>query len=127
MVSLRDDRPNASPDIVDSGLAVACVLPPIDRAGRRVSVQDLLQHATRWTECEDGMLMEFPGGDETARALFEFVLAERRCCPHFTYELGFAPDHQRVTVRLRAAGAKLAALKAIYGGLVSAARERAGA
>ncbi len=72
------------------------------------------------------MLVEFPGADDTARALIEFVLAERRCCPHFTYELGFAPDHQRVTLRLRAGGANLAALRTIYGSLAGAARDHAG-
>ena len=126
MAPLPDDRADASPDIVDSALAAACLLPPIDRASRRISLQELLQHATRWTECKDGMLVEFPGADETARALVDFVLAERRCCPHFTYELGFAPAHQRVTLRLRSGAAKLAALKAIYGGIVDAAGDHAG-
>ena len=64
------------------------------------------------------MLLEFPEAEEIARTLLDFVLAERRCCPHFTYELCFVPDHRGITLRMRASGAYLTSLKALYRELV---------
>jgi hypothetical protein len=107
--------PSESPsDSADSALALVCTLPPVGRHGRRATVQRLLAQATGWAGHEDGLLLEFPGAQAIARTLIEFVLAERECCPHFTYELAFAPDHRRVTLRLRASGAYVASLKAVY-------------
>lgn len=117
MTPAGNDPSDSPSDGVDSALALVCALPPLDRGGRRVSVQYLLERATGWAGHEDGVLLEFPGAEAIARTLLDFVLAERRCCPHFTYELAFAPDHQRVTLRLRATGAYLAPLQAMYGGL----------
>jgi hypothetical protein len=95
-------------------LALVCVLAPLDRATRLTSVRDVLGQATGRADQHDGVLLEFPEGEAIARTLLEFVLTERRCCPHFTYELGFVPDHQGVTLRMRAAGAYLTPLKALY-------------
>lgn len=117
MTPAGNDTSDSPSDAVDSALALVCTLPPLDREGRRVSVQYLLERATGCAGHEDGVLLEFPGADAIARTLLEFVLAERQCCPHFTYELAFAPDHRRVTLRLRASGAYVAPLTAMYGGL----------
>lgn len=61
---------------------------------------------------DDGVIVEFPNDDATARTLLEFVLAERRCCAFFGYEIGFSP---RLTLRLRASGEYVSPLKAMYG------------
>gem|GEM_PF-2457110 len=121
MTPPRDTPADPSNDDVEAALALVCTLPPLDREGRRVSVGYLLARATGWEEHLDGVLLEFPDADETVRALLDFVLAERQCCPHFTYEVLFVPSHERVTVRLRASGAYVAPLKAMYGEL---ARDR---
>jgi hypothetical protein len=105
---------NHSEPSADDALALVCVLAPLDRASRLGVVRHVLERATGWTEQNDGVLLEFPEADEISRMLLDFVLAERRCCPHFTYELCFAPDQRRVTVRMRASGAYLVPLKAMY-------------
>lgn len=82
--------------------------------GRLPEVKTLLGRATDRRATDDGVILEFAGDDATARTVLDFVLAERRCCAQFTYEISFAPPHERVTLRLRAAGLYLAALKALF-------------
>jgi hypothetical protein len=78
---------------------------------RLPEVRQILKVATARRSTDDGVIIEFPDDDATARILLEYVLAERRCCAHFSYEIAFAPT---LTLRLRAAGLYLLALKAIY-------------
>jgi hypothetical protein len=105
---------NLSEPTADGAMALVCVLAPPDRATRLGTVRHVLERATGWTEQNDGVLLEFPEAEEISRMLLDFVLAERRCCPHFTYELCFAPDQRRVTLRMRASGAYLTPLIALY-------------
>ncbi len=114
MTSSREEMAGPGAGAANAELAFVCVLAPLDRATRLTSVRDILGQATGWVEQHDGVLLEFPEGEGIVRTLFEFVLTERRCCPHFTYELGFVPDHQGVTLRWRASGAYLTPLKALY-------------
>jgi hypothetical protein len=110
----RDDMCDPSVGAADAALALVCVLAPLDRATRLTSVRGVFGHATRWAEQQDGVLLEFPEGEGIVRTLLDFVLSERRCCPHFTYELGFVPDHRGVTLRMRASGVYLVPLTALY-------------
>jgi hypothetical protein len=80
--------------------------------GRAPEVKSILSKATGRRTTDDGVIVEFPNDDATARAVLEFVLAERRCCAFFSYELGFSPG---LTLRLRASGMYLRPLKAMYG------------
>jgi hypothetical protein len=82
--------------------------------GRVPEVKTLLARATARRAADDGVIIEFPGDDATARTVLEFVLAERRCCARFTYEISFAPPNEQLTLSLRAAGPYLPALKAIF-------------
>jgi hypothetical protein len=52
--------------------------------------------------------------EEIARSLLEFVLFERTCCKSFSYELGFVPPHNQVTLRMRASAEQVEALRALY-------------
>lgn len=79
--------------------------------GRLPEVKNILSKATGRRQTDDGVIIEFPNDDTTARNLFEFVLAERNCCAHFTYEVTFAP---KLTLRLRASGLYLVPLKTMY-------------
>jgi hypothetical protein len=79
--------------------------------GRLPEVRNILGKATGRRQTDDGVIIEFPTDDATARTLLEFVLAERRCCAHFTYEIGFSPE---LTLRLRASGLYLVPLKMMY-------------
>ena len=80
--------------------------------GRLPEVRTILSKATGQRATDDGVIVEFPDDDATARTLLEFVLAERRCCAFFGYEIGFSPG---LTLRLRASGVYLAPLRLMYG------------
>jgi len=80
--------------------------------GRAPEVRNILSKATGRRQTDDGVIVEFSNDDATARTVLEFVLAERRCCAFFSYEIGFSP---RLTLRLRASGMYLQPLKAMYG------------
>ena len=80
--------------------------------GRAPEVKTVLSKATGRHITDDGVIVEFPDDDATARTVLEFVLAERRCCAFFGYELAFS---RGLTLRLRASGMYLLPLKAMYG------------
>lgn len=117
MARTPDPTSESSATGVDAALALVCNLSPIDREGRRVGIQYLLERASICRDHADGVALEFPHTDEVARALLDFVLAERQCCTRFAYELGFAPPHAAVTLRVRASGESVKPLKDLYRGL----------
>jgi hypothetical protein len=95
-------------------LALVCALPEGDRAQRRVEIQALLHKRTALTLHPDGVELQWAFSEETARSLLDFILFERTCCQTFTYELGFAPPHDQVALRMRASAEQVAALQALY-------------
>ncbi len=121
MTSAREDMTEPSAGAADAALAFVCVLAPVDRESRLASVRTVFERANRCAGEQDGVLLEFPEADEIARTLLDFVLAERRCCPHFTYELCFVPEQLGITLRMRASGAYLTPLKTLYRELVRGA------
>ncbi len=95
-------------------MGLVCELPEGDRAQRRVEVQTLLHKRTTFTRHPDGVELVWGFSEEIARSLIEFVLFERTCCKSFSYELGFAPPHNQVTLRMRASAEQVEALQALY-------------
>lgn len=79
--------------------------------GRAPEVRNILSKSTGRRQTEDGVIVEFPNDDATARTLLEFVLAERQCCAQFTYEIGFSPG---LTLKLSASGMYRIPLKMMY-------------
>ncbi len=88
------------PDATAVAAALACTLSPegIDR--RRVAAADVFGRALRVHELEDGVRLEYAGGDEVARQLLDFVLFERHCCAQLSYALRFEPDHETVMLEI---------------------------
>jgi hypothetical protein len=82
--------------------------------GRRAEVRDLIRSALGRHDTDDSVMFDFATDDHTARTILEFVVAERRCCAHFTYEIAFAPQNERLSLRVGATGDYLVALKAMY-------------
>jgi hypothetical protein len=95
-------------------MALVCALPEGDRAQRRIEIQTLLQKRTAFTLHPDGVELEWGFSEETARSLLDFILFERSCCQTFSYELRFAPPHNRVALRMRASAEQVEALQALY-------------
>ena len=80
---------------------IACNLPSVDFRRRVEEVKQLFENAEAAKELEDGFSFEFPGDDDSAQRLLEFVKAERRCCPFLELELAFEPNRGPIRLRLR--------------------------
>ena len=80
---------------------IACNLTGNDYDTRSDEVKNIFQGVEQTLELDDGYAFRFPGGDASAARLLEFTLAERRCCPFFTFELAFEPHEGPIWLRLR--------------------------
>ena len=80
---------------------IACNLSDTARAERGDEVSSLFQEAEHVLELHDGYAFRFPASDASAAKLLEFTLAERRCCPFFTFEFAFEPNEGPLWLRLR--------------------------
>ncbi|HET7271251.1 MAG TPA: hypothetical protein VFI90_09195 [Rubrobacter sp.] len=58
---------------------------------RLEAVRGLLDRSRLVGELEDGYEFAFPGDAAWAMRLTGFIVAERSCCPFFTFELVFGP------------------------------------
>ena len=105
---MRDDTATGGPE---SPLALSCRLPEGEAGPRRVEVGELFAQAIGRRATDDGVELDYPGDDATARGLLDFVLFERRCCVEVTYQLIFKPDHSLVRLRLSGPGPLAAAVR----------------
>jgi hypothetical protein len=80
---------------------IACNLTGEALAERGDEVRPLFNEVEQVRELADGYAFRFAGSEETASRLLEFTLAERRCCPFFTFELAFEPNEGPIWLRLR--------------------------
>lgn len=89
-----------------ANIPLACTLSADERRARGQEIGELFGRATGREELPDGYAVAFPGGDETAHALLTFVIAERACCPFFTFELSFPSPHAEIWLRIRGEAAE---------------------
>ena len=83
-------------------LPIACSLEEPEQIKRREELsQDLFKGCEHVEELADGYAFRYPGSEEWATRLTEFILFERRCCPFFIFELVFEPNHGPIWLRLR--------------------------
>ena len=82
-------------------IPVACSLTEAELEVRGDENADLFAHARAAEELADGYRFAFPADDDGVPALLRFILAERACCPFFTFELQFPSPHQVVWVAIR--------------------------
>lgn len=70
-------------------------------------MESLVAAAQKLDELPDGYALSYPASDAWATKLFEFVVAERQCCPFLTFELIFESNGGGIRLHLRgAAGVK---------------------
>jgi hypothetical protein len=81
--------------------ALACSLTQGELELREQDVATLFAQATGTRELPDGYALAFPTGADTAHRLLDFIIAERACCPFFTFELTFAAPHEAIWLSLR--------------------------
>ena len=93
----------SSDDSVDlSGdAALACSLSAAELQVRSEVNESLFAHAQGVQELPDGYRFAFLAEADTGRNLMQFILAERACCPFFTFELTFPSPHQAIYLTVR--------------------------
>jgi hypothetical protein len=82
-------------------IPVACSLTETELEVRGDENAELFAHARAVEELADGYRFSFPADDDGIPALVRFILAERACCPFFTFEVQFPSPHQVVWMAVR--------------------------
>ena len=87
---------------IELDIPIACTLPTSDLAQRLDNtIIALFQQADGRQELEDGYRFRFPGTDEWADQLLDFVKFERNCCAFFAFDLAFEPNRGPIWLALR--------------------------
>ncbi len=82
-------------------LPLACSLTAPELRQRGAEITVLADQCTGVEELADGYALVFAADAGTARALFDFVLAERECCPFFTFTLRLPSPHQALWLNIQ--------------------------
>ncbi len=80
---------------------LACSLTAAELCVRGEENASLFARAHSTQELPDGCRFAFPAAADEARNLLQFVLAERACCPFFTFELTFPSPHHTIYLTVR--------------------------
>ena len=99
---------------------IACTLTGAGLAERGDEVASLFATVEAVRELADGYAFRFPGNDTAATALLEFTLAERRCCPFFTFEMDFEPHAGPIWINLRGSAAVKEFVASAWGEAIAA-------
>jgi hypothetical protein len=99
---------------------IACdlgVFSPSERA-RYDQLRATLQAAAHVEQANGGYAVRLPGDDETFRAVAEWVLLERRCCPFISFSISFGDSSQPLRVALTGDAVVEEVLRAEFGSSV---------
>jgi hypothetical protein len=80
---------------------VACLLSAEELRARSDEIAPVFARVEAVHELPDGYRFAFSAAADGARDLVEFILAERACCPFFTFELTFPSPHEAIWLTLR--------------------------
>jgi hypothetical protein len=86
---------------VNTDIALVCSLTPTELEVRGGEISLLVTHVVAVEELSDGYRFAFSGEAEQLPDLIAFVLAERTCCPFFTFELTFPSPHENTWLTIR--------------------------
>ena len=89
-----------TPETPANNPVIACALSPAEQELRSDQLSRLVGEALTTVERDDGFALVFASDEQTASRLFDFLIAERRCCPFFRFELVFEPDQGPVRLHL---------------------------
>jgi hypothetical protein len=84
------------PTDLPQNVPLACSLTAAELGVRGEENASLFARAHDVEELPDGYRFAFPAEADGIPDLLRFILAERACCPFFTFELTFASPHQTV-------------------------------
>jgi hypothetical protein len=77
----------------DDERTIACKLDEARKEKRRPKVEALfVNELLERHEIESGWEFQFPADDPVLERVFEFVNAERKCCPFFQFQVFVDPD-----------------------------------
>ena len=96
----RNERLNDGADQSVKRLPLACSISGPEQARRRGKLEEICEGCLRTVNLEDGYEFFFPGSEEWAFRLTEFIVVERACCPFFTFELVFEPGGGPIRLRV---------------------------
>lgn len=82
-------------------LPLACSLTEAELRVRGGENASLFARAQGVEELPDGYRFAFPAEASEAQEILRFILAERACCPFFTFELTFPSPHQAIYLAVR--------------------------
>ena len=88
-------------EVFTAEVPLACPLTDSEQVTRKEEVNDLFKHAQQVNELADGYALRFPGGDNWANELMQFISFERRCCPFFSFALVFEPKQGPIWLHIR--------------------------
>ena len=81
---------------------IGCNLAEPARSARRIAISDdLFRQVEEVQELDDGFAYRDPAAEAWAGKLPDFIAAERRCRPFFTFDLAFEPNDGPLWLRLR--------------------------
>jgi hypothetical protein len=86
---------------VREDVPLACSLTEAELQVRGAENATLFDRALETQELADGYRFAFPAEESNVAALVQFVLAERACCPFFTFELTFPSPHESIWLTIR--------------------------
>jgi hypothetical protein len=95
------DVPNNVPGDASSEVALVCRLTPAELEARIEDNSPLLTRVRAMRELPDGYRFAFSADPDGIPDLVGFILAERACCPFFTFELTFPAPHQEIWLTVR--------------------------
>lgn len=77
----------------DDGRTLVCNLSEAEKAKRRPKAEALFRdRLDSYRKTDDGYAFRFEPEDDVLERIFEFVDAERQCCPFFRFEVTVTPD-----------------------------------
>lgn len=86
---------------INTDIALVCSLTPRELEVRGREITQLVTHVVAMEELADGYRFAFAGEAARLPDLVAFVLAERACCPLFTFELTFPSPHEHIWLSIR--------------------------
>lgn len=85
----------------EATMAIACQLSEEGFGERMDLVRELYSGVLSSEELQDGYALTYPGNDEWAEKLTDFIRSERECCPFFVFELKFEPERGPIRLSIR--------------------------
>lgn len=104
----------SKPDI-GAAFAAMCSLNEIDRAVRAKDVERFMANAVAVSVIQQGILLQFGRTGANARAVVDFICAERECCPRYEYRVCSGKD--TLDLEITARGPDVHHLQGFYLGL----------